>query len=92
MLTTVTVFFSFSFSDFLNHMHLFKVQRQHSALTLWPTKTVPSSPHETSKPPSSSGMRPTAHLAYRRTKSYEHTRTYEVSRKERNKQEGQETP
>jgi len=45
-LTTVTFFFFF----FLNHMPLFTVQRQHSDLTLWPTKTVPSSPQEISKP------------------------------------------
>jgi len=87
-LTTVTFFFFF----FLNHMHLLKVQTQHSALTLWRTKTVPSSPQETSKPPSPSGMRPTAHLAYRSTKSYEHTRTPEGSRKERSKQDGEENP
>ena len=36
-------FFPFFLFFFLNHMHLFKVQRQHSALTLWPTKTIPSS-------------------------------------------------
>jgi len=84
------LFFFFLF--FLNHMHLFKVQRQHSALTLWPTKTIPSSPHATSKPPSPSGMRPTAHLAYRPTEYYKHTRTPEGSRKERSKQEGEENP
>jgi len=82
----------FSFFFFLNHVHLFKVQRQHSALTLWPTKTISSSPQEISKPASPSGMRPTAHLAYRPTKSYEHTRTPEGSRRERNKQEGEENP
>jgi len=82
----------FFFDFLLNHMHLFKVQRQHSALTLWPAKTVPSSPQETSKPPSPSGMRPTAHLTYRLTKFYEHTCTPEGSRKERNKQEGEENP
>jgi len=77
-------FFLFLFLFFfLNHMHLFKVQRQHSALTLWPTKSIPSSPQEPSKPPSPSCMRPTAHLAYRPTKSYEHTRTPEGSRTER---------
>ena len=84
MLTTLTVLF---FCFFLNHMHLFKVQRRHSALTLWPTKTIPSSPQETSKPPSPSGMRPTVHLAYRPTKFYKHTRTSEGSGKERSKQE-----
>jgi len=89
-LTTVTFFFFFY--SFLNHMHLFQVQRQHSALTLWPTKTISSSPQETSKPPSPSRMRPTAHLAYRLTKSHEHTRKYKGSRKERNKQEGEENP
>ena len=77
---------------FWHHMYLFKVQRQHAALTLWPTKTVPSSPQETSKPPSPSGMRPTAHLTYRPTKSYKHTRTSEGSRKERSKQEREENP
>jgi len=82
----------FFFFFFLNHMHLFKVQRQHSALTLWPTKTVSSSPQETSKPPSPSGMRPTAHLIYRPTKSYEDTHTPEECRKERKKQEGEENP
>jgi len=40
--------------------------------------------------PSPSGMRPTAHLAYRPTKSYEYTRTPEGNRKERNKQEGED--
>jgi len=82
----------FSFCFFLNQMHLFKVQRQHSALTLWPTKTIPSSPQETSKSPSPSGMSPTAHLAYGPTKSYEHTRISEGSRKERSKQEREENP
>jgi len=77
---------------FLNHMHLFKVQTQHSALTLWPTKTVPSSPQEISKPPSPSGMRPTAHLAYHPTQSDEHTRTSKGSRKERSKHEREENP
>ena len=42
--------------------------------------------------PKSSGMRPTAHFAYRPTISYEHTRTCEGSRKEGNKQEGEENP
>ena len=84
--------FFFSFFFFSKHMHLFKVQRQHSALTLWPTKTVPSSPQETSKPPSPSVIRPTVHLAYRPTKSHEHTCTSEGSGKERNKQEGEENP
>ena len=84
--------FFFFFFFFLNNMHLFKVQRRHSALTLWPTKTITSSPQETSKPPSPSCMRPTAHLAYCPTKSYEHTRTPEGSRKERSKQEGEENP
>ena len=91
-LTTVTIFSFFSFLFFLNTLHLFKVQRKHSALTLWPTKTMSSSPQETSKPPSPSGLRPIAHRAYRLTKSYEHTRTHEGSRKERNKQEGEENP
>jgi len=92
MVSTLTVFFHFFSFFFLNHVHLFKVQREHSALTLWPTKTVPSSPQKTSKPPSPSGLRPTAHLAYRPTKSYEHPRTPEGSRKERSKQEGEENP
>jgi len=73
-------------------MLVFKVQRPHSALKLWQTKTVPSSPQETSKPPSPSGMIPTAHLAYRPTKSYKHTCRPEESIKERNKQEGDENP
>ena len=89
---TVFSFFSF-FSFFLNQVGLFfKVQRQHAALTIWLTKTLPSSPQETSKPPSPSGMRLTAHLAYHPTKSYEDTRTPEGSRKERNKQEGEVNP
>ena len=68
------------------------VQRQHSALTLWPTKTVLSSPQETSKPPSPSALRPKAHLVNCATKSYEHTGTSKGSRKERNKQEREDNP
>ena len=37
-------------------------------------------------------MRPTAYLTCRLTKSYGHTRTYEGTRKERSKQEGEENP
>jgi len=67
MLTTVTVLFLFIFFK-SSAFSFVKVQRQHASLTIWPTKTLPSSPQETSKPPSPSGMRPTAHLAYRPTK------------------------
>jgi len=84
------LFFLFFLFFLINCVCFIKVQRQHASLTIWPTKTLPASPQETSKPPSPTSMRPTAHLAYCPTKSCEHTPTPEGSRKERNKQEGEE--
>ena len=85
-------FLFFPFFFWIKCVCFIKVQRQHASFTIWPTKTLPSSPQETSKPPSPSGVRSTAHLAYRATKSHEYTRTPEGNRKERNNQEGEENP